>query len=121
VRPQTWDCWDKMVMRPFLQARRSEHGQAMVLQNNSFVERILPGAVLRTPSGDGRVPRAVRRARRGATANADLAPGDPRRGRARRRGCDRGRPRGLAGAERCAQAVREGGARCAPLGQHRPR
>ena len=38
----------------------------------------------------------------------DVAPTDPHRGRARRRGCDRGRLRGLAGDEQCTQAVREG-------------
>jgi haloalkane dehalogenase len=47
VRPQGWDHWDKMDMRPFLQALRSEAGEAMVLQDNFFVEKILPGAILR--------------------------------------------------------------------------
>src|SRR5262249_35406672 len=64
--------------------------------------------------GDGGVPTAVRRSRRGATADADVAPADPHRGRARRRGCDRGRLRGLAGDEQCAQAVRKGRARWDP-------
>ena len=50
VRPQAWDHWDKMDMRPFLQALRSEAGEAMVLQDNFFVERILPNAILRTLS-----------------------------------------------------------------------
>jgi haloalkane dehalogenase len=52
VRPQSWDHWDKMNMRPFLQALRSERGEAMVLQDNFFVERILPGAILRTLSAE---------------------------------------------------------------------
>ena len=47
VRPQAWDHWDKMGMRQYLQALRSEKGEAMVLQDNFFIERILPGAVLR--------------------------------------------------------------------------
>jgi haloalkane dehalogenase len=50
VRPQGWDHWDLMNMRPFLQALRSEAGEAMVLQDNFFIEKILPGAILRTLS-----------------------------------------------------------------------
>jgi haloalkane dehalogenase len=52
VRPQGWDHWDKMNMRPFLEALRSEKGEQMVLQENFFVERILPGAILRTLSAE---------------------------------------------------------------------
>jgi len=48
VRPQGWDHWDVMNMRPFLEALRSEAGEKMVLQENFFIEKILPGAVLRT-------------------------------------------------------------------------
>ena len=48
VRPQGWDHWDVMNMRPLLQALRSEAGEKMVLQENFFIEKILPGAVLRT-------------------------------------------------------------------------
>jgi haloalkane dehalogenase len=50
VRPQGWDHWDAMGMRPALQALRSEAGEAMVLRDNFFVEQILPKAVLRTLS-----------------------------------------------------------------------
>jgi len=50
VRPQGWDHWDVMNMRPFLEALRSEAGEKMVLQENFFIEKILPGAVLRTLS-----------------------------------------------------------------------
>jgi haloalkane dehalogenase len=50
VRPQAWDHWDKMGLRPVLQALRSDAGEAMVLQDNFFVERILPRAILRTLS-----------------------------------------------------------------------
>ena len=45
--PQSWDHWDKINLRPVLQALRSEKGEAMVLQDNFFVEQILPKAVLR--------------------------------------------------------------------------
>ena len=49
VRQQGWDHWDKINMRPALQALRSEAGEVMVL---FFIERILPGAVLRTLSAE---------------------------------------------------------------------
>jgi haloalkane dehalogenase len=48
VRPQGWDHWDVMNMRPFLEALRSPAGEKMVLEENFFIEKILPGAVLRT-------------------------------------------------------------------------
>jgi haloalkane dehalogenase len=48
VRPQAWDHWDTLNMRPVLKALRSEAGEAMVLQDNFFIEKILPGAILRT-------------------------------------------------------------------------
>src|SRR3984957_10586827 len=41
-----------MKMRPFLEALRSDAGEAMVLQNNFFIEKILPGAILRTLSAE---------------------------------------------------------------------
>jgi haloalkane dehalogenase len=47
VRPQGWDHWDVMNMRPFLEALRDEAGEKMVLQENFFIEKILPGAILR--------------------------------------------------------------------------
>jgi haloalkane dehalogenase len=53
VRPQTWDHWDKLGpgLRSVLQALRSEAGEAMVLRDNLFVERVLPAGVLRPLSG----------------------------------------------------------------------
>jgi haloalkane dehalogenase len=51
VRPQGWDHWDNMNMRPFLEALRAEAGERMVLQDNFFIEKILPGAILRPLSG----------------------------------------------------------------------
>jgi haloalkane dehalogenase len=50
--PQYWDHWDKFGMRPVLQALRSEKGEAMVLQDNFFVEKILPGAIVRKMSDE---------------------------------------------------------------------
>jgi haloalkane dehalogenase len=52
VRPQSWDHWDEINLRPVLKAMRSEKGEAMVLQDNFFVEQILPKAVLRTFSDE---------------------------------------------------------------------
>jgi haloalkane dehalogenase len=47
VGPQYWDHWDKFEMRHALQGLRSEAGEEMVLENNFFIEKILPGAIMR--------------------------------------------------------------------------
>jgi haloalkane dehalogenase len=52
VAPQGRDHWDKMGMGPALEALRSEAGEAMVLQNNYFIEEILPNAILRKLSDE---------------------------------------------------------------------
>jgi haloalkane dehalogenase len=49
VRPQTWDQMESG-FRPVLQALRSEAGEALILRDNLFVERLLPAGVLRTLS-----------------------------------------------------------------------
>ena len=46
VRPLTWDNWPEAAARIF-QGMRSDAGEGMVLENNVFVERILPGSVIR--------------------------------------------------------------------------
>jgi haloalkane dehalogenase len=46
VRPVTWEEWPERARKIF-QAMRSPAGEEMVLQNNVFVERILPASVLR--------------------------------------------------------------------------
>ena len=46
VRPVTWDEWPDAARQVF-QAMRSPAGEEMVLEKNVFVERILPGSVLR--------------------------------------------------------------------------
>ncbi|MFQ5664923.1 MAG: haloalkane dehalogenase [Candidatus Binatia bacterium] len=46
VTPMTWDQWPKAVA-PIFQALRSPAGEQMILEQNMFVEQILPGAVLR--------------------------------------------------------------------------
>ena len=46
VRPVTWEEWPEGPRRVF-QGFRSEAGEEMVLQKNIFVERVLPGSILR--------------------------------------------------------------------------
>ena len=46
VRPVAWEEWPE-VARDIFQAMRSDSGEEMVLENNVFVERILPSSVLR--------------------------------------------------------------------------
>jgi haloalkane dehalogenase len=46
VAPLSWDQWPEQA-RGIFQAMRSPAGEEMVLQKNLFVERILPGSILR--------------------------------------------------------------------------
>jgi haloalkane dehalogenase len=46
VRPLTWDEWSPEA-RPIFEGLRSEAGDKLVLERNVFVERVLPGSVLR--------------------------------------------------------------------------
>jgi len=46
VRPMTWEEWPETAREVF-HALRSEAGEEMVLEKNMFVERILPGSVMR--------------------------------------------------------------------------
>jgi haloalkane dehalogenase len=46
VKPLTWDEWPPPV-RPVFQGLRSPAGEQMILEQNVFVEQILPGAILR--------------------------------------------------------------------------
>jgi haloalkane dehalogenase len=48
VRPLTWN--DVGEIRPIFEALRSPAGEQMVLEQNFFVEQLLPGAILRTLS-----------------------------------------------------------------------
>src|SRR6516165_8063918 len=67
--------------------------------------------------GDGGVPTAVRRARRGPATDADVSSGNPYRRRSRRRNGGRGRLRRLAEEQQCPEAVREGRTRWNPRGR----
>ncbi|MGI9508644.1 MAG: haloalkane dehalogenase [Geminicoccaceae bacterium] len=46
VQPMAWDAWPEAI-RTLFQGFRSEAGEAMVLDKNVFVEKVLPGSVLR--------------------------------------------------------------------------
>ena len=46
VRPMTWDQWPEAA-RGMFQGLRSPAGEEMILEKNVFVERVLPGSVLR--------------------------------------------------------------------------
>lgn len=51
LRPMRWDEWPEALHRVF-GGMRSEAGEEMVLQKNVFVERILPGSILRALGED---------------------------------------------------------------------
>jgi haloalkane dehalogenase len=51
VTPMTWDDWDESV-RGVFQGFRSPDGERMVLEQNLFVEAVLPGAIRRTLTDD---------------------------------------------------------------------
>lgn len=51
VRPVTWQEWPDAA-RDIFQAFRSEAGEAMILDKNLFVERVLPGSILRKLSDE---------------------------------------------------------------------
>ena len=51
VRPLTWNEWPEAPRRLF-QGFRSEAGEQMVLESNVFVEKVLPGSILRTLSDE---------------------------------------------------------------------
>lgn len=46
VRPMAWDEFNQQA-RPVFEGFRSSAGEEMVLQKNTFVERVLPGSILR--------------------------------------------------------------------------
>ncbi|HSJ72443.1 MAG TPA: haloalkane dehalogenase [Acidimicrobiia bacterium] len=50
VTPVTWDDWPEAA-RSIFQALRSDAGEALVLEKNLFVERILPASILRELTG----------------------------------------------------------------------
>ena len=51
VKEMTWDDWDKNAKSIF-QGFRSNAGEDLILEKNYFVERVLPGSILRTLTAD---------------------------------------------------------------------
>ena len=51
VTPVTWNDWPENARRAF-QSFRSDGGEDMILQKNNFVERVLPGSVIRKLSDE---------------------------------------------------------------------
>ncbi len=51
VQPVTWDDWPESA-RPVFEAFRSPAGEDMILEKNLFIERVLPGSVLRELSDE---------------------------------------------------------------------
>ena len=51
VKEMTWDDWDKNAKSIF-QGFRSDAGENLVLEKNYFVEKVLPGSIIRTLDAD---------------------------------------------------------------------
>ena len=51
VKEMTWDDWDKNAKSIF-QGFRSDAGEDLVLEKNYFVEKVLPGSIIRTLDAD---------------------------------------------------------------------
>ena len=77
VKPIGWEDWPEAI-RPLFQGFRSEAGESMVLEKNVFVERVLPGSVLRelTETEMAVYRRPLRIGGRVQAADADLATTD---------------------------------------------
>ncbi len=52
VRSISWDEWPEQAKAPFQGFRTPGVGEQMILENNGFVEMVLPGAILRTLSDE---------------------------------------------------------------------
>tara|TARA_R110000787_G_scaffold116082_1_gene226157 strand:- start:331 stop:1215 length:885 start_codon:yes stop_codon:yes gene_type:complete len=51
VKPLSWDEWPRSI-RPVFEGFRSPDGEEMVLKNNTFIEQVLPGAIMRKLSDE---------------------------------------------------------------------
>lgn len=72
IYPFRWSTWEATPeVQEFFRALRSEEGEAMILEENAFVEEVLPGAILRALSEEEmnryRKPYRDSRERRGVT------------------------------------------------------
>ncbi len=115
VTPVTWADWPENARRAF-QGFRSPGGDDMILAKNMFVERVLPGSVMRklTEEEMAEYRRPFLNAGRGSPPHAHLAAPDPHRGRPRRRDRRRRGLFGLARDEPGAEALRQRRARFHP-------
>jgi haloalkane dehalogenase len=52
VKTMTWQDWAENARKVF-QSFRSQNGEQMILEKNTFVERVLPSSVLRGLTEDG--------------------------------------------------------------------
>ena len=52
VRPLTWDEWPEQARQAFQAFRTPGVGEKMILEENAFVEQVLPGAILRKLSDE---------------------------------------------------------------------
>lgn len=52
TRPLTWDEWPEAAKQAFQGFRTPEVGEQLILDNNMFVEQVLPGAVMRKMSDE---------------------------------------------------------------------
>ena len=83
----SWDDWNEASRRVF-QGFRSENGEAMVLEKNIFVERVLPGSILRDLSEAEMAAYLAPFAKPGKTADRRCpGPGRSRLPENRRRSC----------------------------------
>ena len=80
MRPiASWEEWSASAT-PIFQGFRSDKGEAMILDRNMFIERVLPGSILRklTEAEMTEYRRPFLKPR-GPLADADLAAADPDR------------------------------------------
>ena len=108
VRPiASWDEWSASAT-PIFQGFRSDKGEAMILDRNMFVERVLPGSVLRklTEAEMTEYRRPYLKAE-DPLADANLAAADPDIGRTRRNGADISRLFALDGRNRRSETIRQ--------------
>ena len=115
VRPvASWDEWSASAT-PIFQGFRSDKGETMIFERNLFIERVLPGSILRKlTEAEMTEYRRPFLQRRRPLADADLAAADSDSGRARRGGADCGGLFAVDGRERPAEAVRQRRARRDP-------
>ena len=115
VRPLQWSEWSQQAVAIF-KALRSPAGDEMILKNNIFVERILPGSIIRKLSAEEMDTYRKPFVQPGESRRPTLHVAARNSARGRTRGCRRDRRQlfEMAGAERDAEVVRQRRARRDP-------